>query len=135
MVSIVCSVLLMGPMQHSGLALALTLSSIFNAIALLWLLNRRIGGVNLYGMLGFIGRLLPGLLAMAAVVAGVLGCADWQIKGVFWQRFAVLGGAVGGGAAAYAVCCWLCRVTEVKQLWDLLLTRLRRRASGGADAG
>ena len=124
----------MRPMQHAGLALALTISSIFNAIALLWLLNRRIGGVNLYGMLGFILRLLPGLLAMAAVVIGVLGCADWQVKGAFWQRFAVLGGAVGGGAAAYAVACWLCRVAEVKQLWDILAVRLRRRASGGADA-
>jgi putative peptidoglycan lipid II flippase len=134
MVSVVCSMLLMGPMQHTGLALALTLSSIFNAVALLWLLNRRIGGINLYGMLGFIGRLLPGSLAMTAVVIGVLGCADWQVKGVFWQRFVLLGGAVGGGAAAYAVGCWLCRVTEVKQLWDMLASRLRRRASGGTDA-
>jgi putative peptidoglycan lipid II flippase len=135
MVSIVCSMLLMGPMQHTGLALALTLSSIFNAVALLWLLNRRIGAINLYGMVGFIGRLLPGLLAMTAVVIGVLDCADWQVKGVFWQRFALLGGAVGGGAAAYAVGCWLCRVAEVKQLWEMLAVRLRRRTSGGADAG
>lgn len=135
MVSVACSVLLMGPMQHRGLALALTLSSIFNALALLWLLNRRIGGIDLYGMLGFVGRLIPGLLAMAAVVFGVLGWADWQVKGIFWQRFAVLASAVGGGAAAFAVGCWLCRVTEVKQLWDLLAARLRRRASGGANAG
>ncbi len=47
MVSIGCSVLLMGPMQHHGLALALTISSVFNAVVLLWLLDRRLGGIEL----------------------------------------------------------------------------------------
>jgi putative peptidoglycan lipid II flippase len=134
-VSVVSSVLLMGPLQHAGLAMALTLSSVFNACALLWLLNRRIGGIDLRGMLKFSLRLLPGLLAMTAVVIGVIGCADWQVKGAFWPRLAVLAGATGGGAAAYAAGCWLCRVAEVKQLWEMLSVRLRRRASGDADAG
>jgi len=134
LVSVVCSLLLMGPMQHAGLALALTLSSVFNACALLWLLNRRIGGIDLRGMLGIAVRLLPGLLAMIAVVVVVLGCADWQSKGPFWLRSGLLAGAAGGGAAAYALGCWLCRIAEVKQAWQMLVTRLQRR-SGGDHAG
>lgn len=133
LVSIGCSAALMGPMQHDGLALALTLSSVFNAVTLLWLLKRRMGGVDLCGLPGFVLRLLPGLLAMSIVVAGLLGLVDWQVKGAFLGRFALLLGAVGGGAAAYAGGCWLCRVDEVKQGWKLVAERRLRRSGRDAD--
>jgi len=135
MVSVVCSVLLMGPMQHNGLALALTVSSIFNAGALLWLLNRRMGGIDLRGLFGFMLRLLPGLVAMSIVAAALLGMVNWQVKGPFLERFMLLFAAVGSGAAAYAAGCWLCRIDEVKQGWRILTERLSRRLRGGADAG
>jgi putative peptidoglycan lipid II flippase len=124
----------MGPMQHAGLALALTVSSVFNATALLWLLNRRMGGVDLRGMLTFCLRLLPGLLAMSLLVWMLLGSVDWHVTGVFWQRSLVLFGAVAVGAAAYVASCWLCRVDEVSKGWDLVSTRLARRKRGGVDA-
>jgi len=67
---------------------------------------------------------------MAAVVIGVLGCADWQVKGVFWQRFVL---PAVPSAAAPPPMPWVagcCRVTEVKQLWDMLLAR---RGGGQAE--
>jgi putative peptidoglycan lipid II flippase len=131
LVSIVASLVLMGPMQHAGLALALTLSSVFNAVALLWLLQRRLGDIQLHGLLIFVLRLLPGLLAMAAVVAAALGAVDWQVKGSFWQRSPLLLGAIAAGAALYAGGCWLCRVDEIKQAWALLAGRLSRRRQRG----
>jgi putative peptidoglycan lipid II flippase len=134
-VSVVASVLLMGPMQHAGLALALTISSVFNALALTWLLNRRLGGIDLHGMLGFILRLLPGLLAMAVVVGVMLGFADWQVKGVFWWRALLLFGAVTAGAGVYLAGCWLCRVDEINQGWEMVAGRMRRRFRGGDNAG
>jgi putative peptidoglycan lipid II flippase len=134
MVSVVSSVLLMGPLQHAGLALALTISSVFNAVVLVWLLNRRLGGIDLHGMFGFILRLLPGLLVMAIVVGWLLGCVDWQVKGAFWVRVLLLLGAVAGGAAVYLAGCWLCRVDEVKKGWELLAGRVRRRLRGGDNA-
>jgi putative peptidoglycan lipid II flippase len=127
LVSVVCSIILMGPMQHAGLALALTLSSVFNALALTWLLNRRMGGIDLRGMGSLSLRLLPGLLLMALVVFAALGCVDWRIKGSFVLRALLLGGAVAGGSAAYLAGCWLCRVNEVKQGWEMLSGRLLRR--------
>jgi hypothetical protein len=93
------------------------------------------GGIDLHGMLSFVLRLLPGLLVMSVVVAGLLGCADWQVKGSFWGRSILLLGVVAAGAAVYLAACWLCRVDEVKQGWEMLSGRLRRRLRGGVDAG
>jgi putative peptidoglycan lipid II flippase len=132
LVSVASSIILMGPMQHAGLALALTISSVFNALALIWLLNRRMGGVDLRGMWCFSLRLVPGLLAMALVVLSVLGFADWQVKGPFALRSLLLGGAVAGGGVAYLAGCWLCHVHEVKQGWEMLSGRLSRRLRGGS---
>jgi hypothetical protein len=66
-------------------------------------------------------------------VVTLLGFADWQSKGVFWQRSVLLGGVVASGAVAYLAGCWLCRVHEVKQGWEMLAGRLSRRLRGGAD--
>lgn len=132
LVSIGASLMLMGPLQHAGLALALTISSIFNAVALLWLLNRRSGAVDVGGLLRFTLRLLPGLAAMVLVVQVLIGGVDWQVKGIFWQRALLLGGAVGGGVVAFLGGCLLCRVHEVRQLWELVM---RRRRRGAASAG
>lgn len=134
-VSVACSLVLMGPMQHNGLALALTVSSVFNAVVLLWLLDRRMGGIDLRGLIGVGLRLLPGLLAMWWVVSALLGLVDWQVKGGFMERFVLLLASVGGGAAAYVAGCWLCRVDEVKQGWRLLNERLARRLRGGGNDG
>lgn len=128
LVSVVSSIILMGPMRHAGLALALTISSIFNALALIWLLNRRMGGIGLRGLLGVFARLMPGLLLMGLMVFAVLCGVDWQVKGSFILRSLLLAGAVGGGAAAYLGVCWLCRVNEVKQGWEMLSGRLLRRS-------
>jgi putative peptidoglycan lipid II flippase len=127
LVSVVSSLVLMEPMRHAGLALALTISSIFNALALIWLLNRRMGGIDLCGMWGFCLRLVPGLLAMSLIVFAIVDRIDWQVKGSFTSRSLLLAVAVVAGSAAYFVGCWLCRVREVKQVWELLSARLLRR--------
>ncbi len=135
LVSIVASLLLMRPMQHAGLALALTVSSVFNALALLWLLDRRLQGIALRHLFNFSLRLLPGLLAMSVVSIGLLGLVDWQVKGVFWQRLMLLLGAVACGSVSYLAGCWLCRVGEVSKLWELVSARISRRRREQAHAG
>jgi putative peptidoglycan lipid II flippase len=135
LVNVACGLVLMGPLQHVGLALALTLSSVFNALVLLWCLDRRMGGIGLAGLLGIGLRLLPGLLAMSLTAGLILRSIEWQVAGPFWVRLAVLGGAVAGGVLVYSLSCWLCRVGEVQQAWEFLAVRFWRRLRGGKDAG
>jgi putative peptidoglycan lipid II flippase len=133
LVSVIASLLLMHPLQHAGLALALTISSVFNAVVLIWLLDRRLNGINLRRLRGFVLRLFPGLLIMAVVVVGLLGVVDWRVKGVFWQRLLLLLATVGCGGAAFFACCRFCGVDEVRKLWELVVNRIQRRRQGRAD--
>jgi len=133
LVSIAASLLLMQPMRHVGLALALTLSSVFNAVVLLWLLDRRLGGIALRNLWNFSLRLLPGLMAMSLVAAGLLGLVDWQVKGVFWERLVLLVGTVVCGGATYFTFCRLCQVEEANRLWEMLSARISRIRSRGVN--
>lgn len=133
LISIAASLMLMQPMRHAGLALALTVSSVFNAVVLLWLLDRRLQGASLHGLWSFCLRLLPGLLAVSLVAAGLLGLVDWQVKGAFWPRLLLLLGTVGCGCMVYFASCRLCRVDEATKLWSLLGERFSRRRRGDRD--
>jgi putative peptidoglycan lipid II flippase len=123
-VNVVAGLLLMQTMGHAGLALALTIASVFNAVALTLLLSRRLGDLNLSAIFRPVVRTLPALCLMGVVVALMLGQVDWLSKGPFWSRFALLGSAIFSGSLVYAVCLWLFGVKEVKQVWALLAKKL-----------
>ena len=86
LVNISLGLLLMGPLKHVGLALAVSLSSMFNATVLLWLLRRRIGTLGLTRIGGSLLRILPALLAMALVVHLLLGLTDWRQPAMMVKR-------------------------------------------------
>ncbi len=121
--------LLMGPLQHVGLALALTLASVFNALALLLLLARRMGSFGAGRLVVNLLRLLPGLMLMVIVVQAILGPVDWLASGDFWPRLGVLFTAVLGGALAYGFGCWVFRVDESKRCISFLLKKVARRGT------
>jgi putative peptidoglycan lipid II flippase len=94
-----------------GLALGFSLSNFIEVGILLWLLRRKMGGLN--------GRsLLDGLWRMGLASAAMLGVIWFTLRGLvgssaLWQ--AVVGGLVGG--VVYLLISWLLRVAEVEQFW------------------
>ncbi len=118
--------LLMQFMGHAGLALALTLSTVFNAIVLVWLLSRRLGRLQLGELLSACLRLVPALFCMSLVVLLLLGQVDWSLQGNFLPRFALLVSAVVAGALTYLSVSWWLGVREVRQGWSLLMDKLGR---------
>jgi putative peptidoglycan lipid II flippase len=126
LVNVVAGLLLMQWMGHAGLALALTLATVFNAVVLMVLLRRRLGHFDLLGVLLVLLRMLPGLVVMTVVVALLLGRVDWMVVGPFGSRFALLAVAVVSGGALYLVSLWLFGVREARQLGSLLAERRRR---------
>lgn len=126
LVNVIAGIVLMRLMGHAGLALALTLASVFNAVVLTWLLSRRLGNIDLSAVFYTILRMLPALLLMASVVFVILARVDWLVPGAFAYRAALLAACVICGALVYVVTLWLSGVNEIKKAWQLILGRFSR---------
>lgn len=124
LVNALLGLLLMQIMDHAGLALALTLSALFNAVVLLLLLARRLGDLQLPALAGLMLRLLPGLAGLVLVVRLILSQADWLVPGSLGVRAMLLGAAIGSGGLVYALGAWLTGVDEMRQAWRLVCGKL-----------
>ncbi len=120
--------LLMGPFKHTGLALALTLSALFNSLALLWALRRKVGRLGLSSVFSAAVRVIPGALAMALSVYFMLGFCDWTAPGAKAIKGAILGSAILVGAGVYALGCWWLKVPEAREIVNLFKTKVIRRS-------
>ena len=125
--NLVLNLLFMVPLQHVGPALATSLSALFNAVALAWLLRRG-------GQLAPDARLrrrLPRMALAAAAMAVVLWLGGDTVfaaaGGVAGLRWVALGVVVGGGVAAYGVAGQLMGAFDGREL--LRLARRRGRPS------
>lgn len=127
LVNLLLGLLLMQPLGFIGLALALTLASVFNALALLVLLQRKLGVRFARGLPLQVARLVLPCLIMAAPVSLVLGLADWTLTGGGLLKAALLGTAVGAGALVFLGSCLLFKIDETRQLLGLLKARWQRR--------
>ena len=122
--------LLMGPLQYLGLALALSLASAFNALVLIILLRRRIGPFMRHSLLRPLRGAVPAAIGMALVATPIVNLYDWSLPGAVWQKSLALFAAVVGGAVVFLLLCVLFRVDEVARAWQLL--RQRRGGTGRA---
>jgi putative peptidoglycan lipid II flippase len=125
LVNAALGLLLMQSLQHVGLALALTLSSVFNCSILLLLLRRKLGCLGLGRVAGSLLRVVPGTVLMAAVVYALLHGGAWQ-DGGGWGRALLLAGAVSAGGASFAGACLVLRVPEAAEVARLVRRKLGR---------
>ncbi len=93
--NIVFNLILMKPLQAGGLALATSLSSTINMLALVWLLRKRLGGLDGARIWNSFGRIALAAGAMAAVIY-----AGWG--SIFGGGYTVAGLAVMMVLAAVA---------------------------------
>ena len=125
MVNVFAGLVLMQFMGHTGLALALTLASVFNALALSTLSNKKIGGFGLLHVAGTLFKIVTGLIVMAFFFVWVLSGVDWYSHGDFFTRLGTLFFAVTGGGIIYLASLWMFRVAEVRQAVNVLAERFK----------
>jgi putative peptidoglycan lipid II flippase len=116
----------MGPLGHSGLALANALASMLNFTVLMALLRKRLGRVE--------GRRILSSFAKVALASAVMGVAAWlALRGDLWERSGeslvkalwVFGG-ISASAGLYAL---MCRLLGCEEL-DFIISRfIKRRES------
>ncbi|MGD2080071.1 MAG: murein biosynthesis integral membrane protein MurJ [Nitrospirota bacterium] len=124
--NVLLSLALMGPLGHSGLALANALASMLNFTVLMVLLRKRLGRVE--------GRRILSSFAKVALASAVMGAAAWlALRGDLWERSGeslvkalwVFGG-IFASAGLYAL---MCRLLGCEEL-DFIISRfIKRRES------
>ncbi len=105
---------------HSGLAVSISLGALANAALLLAGLRRRGLYLPLAGWTPFLLRLAVALAAMAILLWAIDVRIDWTAMHGQWAlRAAVLGAAIGGGAAVYFGVLWMVGVRPRQLLLQL----------------
>ncbi len=97
-----------------GLAAALSVSTVGQLLAYLWLLGRITGGkLGLMSLLGPMGRIAGATLPAAAVGWSICLLGDWE-QGPSVLNLAVFAAAGGVGGLVYAGAAWMMGIGEVR---------------------
>ncbi len=113
--------LLMGPLQHSGLALATSIGSMLNFALLFAALRRRLGALGAGALAAAAGRIL---LASALAAGAGWAVVTWMGRlhagsSTPWRLLVVVAG-LGAAGVVYGAACSLLRVPEVRAVTDTL---------------
>jgi putative peptidoglycan lipid II flippase len=106
---------------HAGLAFSLTVATTLEMIGLVWLLRRRLDGLDF-------ARLWPGLwrTALASAVMGA-ALATWLVLTPAWPAWLVAVGGVAGGGGVFAAAAYGLGCPEARLFPALALARLRHQ--------
>lgn len=121
--TLVFSLLLMGPLQHGGLALAVTLSAMVNLFLLLVLLRRKLGPLGLTAALRSGVKVLLASLGMAAFCVAFLARSGWLTSEGAWAKVLHLSMLIAAGALIFFVLSWMLRCQEIGYLRGFLQKR------------
>jgi putative peptidoglycan lipid II flippase len=122
--NLLLSLVLMGPLRHAGLALATALAGMVNAVVLVVLLNRRLGGVDWTSVGRSAGRVLLAVLPVVLVCAWVSTLDVWARPEEWAAKTVMLVVGVGLSITGYVGSHALMRSEEL----DVVLALVQRGA-------
>ena len=125
--NLVLSLVLMGPMRHSGLALANSLSALLNAGLLFYFYRNRLGDWGLSWIRDTGGKVLLASAGMGLCLWLLLQQFGWDQGDPLLRKCLMLAFYVGAGGLAYVLICSVCRVREMKILAGILKRRLGKQ--------
>jgi len=127
LVNIILSLLLMGPMRHSGLALATSLAAAVNLFLLIHALKKRLGRIGARDILGSVFK----STVSAALMGGGIGVvALWGVPkyaGSTWHLMVWILGSIVAGLLLYAACAFLFKSQELEAVVDIVRTNLSKK--------
>jgi putative peptidoglycan lipid II flippase len=106
-----------------GIPLSTSLVNVAGTAALLWLLRRRLGRIDLRETAGVVARIVVAAAALGGAAYGVWWAIDAELGSGFGAQVAAVLAALVAGGAVYVAACRVLRVRELETL-----VSLRRRA-------
>lgn len=122
---IAACLVLMGPLGHVGIALAISIAPLTQFAQLLWSLRRRVGPLGLGRVTRSAVRSLVGTGAMLVVLHLLVPLGRWQDPSLIARNALVLLACVAAGAALYLL---VTRVLGSREI-GAILEAMRKRAS------
>jgi len=134
-INVVLNIMLMEPLQHRGLALATSISSVLNFVLLFEVLRRKIGPMGGRALSRSAGKIfLASLLAALAAFAAAWEVESWLGLTSVIARVAVVGSGLAAATAVYLAAVFALRIAEGAPLFAFI-ARFLRRPGPGTRAG
>ncbi len=111
-------------LKHTGLALASSISSIFNFSLLFYALNKRVGMIDMKNTIVYCLKISAASLIMGLFAWKVSTLSEWFQSGVSFEKLVIFLSAIIGGAAVYF---GLAKVLKVEEL-GFLLSMIKRKS-------
>jgi putative peptidoglycan lipid II flippase len=114
------------PLQHAGLALATSLSSILNLILLYRKLNHRLGGLDVAKNIKSLLRTFFSGLLMGWVAYLICSVGDWTDSGNTIEKVFLLGAGMTAGIGVYLASCYWMKNEEMLFLLGIVKRKMKR---------
>jgi len=124
-VNIIVSLLLMGPLQHGGLALATSLASMANLSFLIWALRKKLGRLNLTEILHSMKKVVPATAIMGVIAWFITRGDIWASNGQTPTKIGLLFGSILISSVSYIVILYLLKSKELLFLWGMAVRRVK----------
>ncbi len=126
--NLVLNILLMRPLEYKGLALATSLSAIFNFLALLFILRRHTGPIDGKRILASHIKTAIASFTIILPALWVSRQALWLSQGNWWIKGWTLTLTITGGMASYFLVQAMLKGEEFSFLWSMIKERSQKRA-------
>lgn len=126
-INIIMSLLLMGPMKHSGLAFANAIASGCNFMVLFYFLRKRLGGVGTKRIVNSFGKTLTASLVMGVVGWFVVRSGIWTMSGYGLNKAVYLGSTIIICSGIYMLLSYLLKSEEMGYIIDKARQKMGRR--------
>ena len=124
--NVILSLVLMGPMRHSGLALANSLSALLNVVMLFYCCKQRVGGWNFNWVRETVGKVFLAGTVMGFCLWLVMTYVVWDNAGGLFFEFLQLIFTIGLGGLVYLIMCRILNVRELETVTGILTRRGRK---------
>jgi putative peptidoglycan lipid II flippase len=127
LVNIVLNLILVRVMGYRGLALGTSIAAIFNAVTLMYLLKRRLGGIEGRRIALSLARVSLASLLMAAATVATNGALETWVPGLsLGAQIVRLAATIGVALAVLATAAHVLSVREFREAVSVVTRRFRR---------
>ncbi len=131
--NIIFCFILIGPLQHGGLAFATSLSSMVNMLFLFFVLRKRIGGIGGRKILHSAMKVILSSLPMGVGAYAISLSIDWSGGGITAAKLMVLSLAIGFGVISYLIFARILNIPEFHFLMDMARDKWDRIKGRGSE--